>query len=194
MTTQRFGYGRVSTQDQNLDAQQDALGKAGVDKVFIEKITGTKASRPELDRLREVVRQGDTVVVTRLDRLGRSTTDLLTIASEFEHKGVELEVLEQNINTKTPEGRFFFTMIAAVAEMERGLMAARTRDGIAAARARGRFGGRPPKLTEAQRKQVRTLYEARELTVREIAELFRISPPSVYRALGKAKKSQARDS
>jgi DNA invertase Pin-like site-specific DNA recombinase len=186
MTTQRFGYGRVSTQDQNLDAQEDALGRAGVDKVFIEKISGTKASRPELDKLRELVRQGDTIVITRLDRLGRSTKDLLTIASEFEDKGVELEVLEQNINTKTPEGRFFFTMIAAVAEMERGLMAARTRDGIAAARARGRFGGRPPKLSPTQKEQIRKLYNARELTVREIAGLFNITPPTVYRAVQSA--------
>jgi DNA invertase Pin-like site-specific DNA recombinase len=184
MTTQRFGYGRVSTQDQNFDAQQDALGRAGVDKVFIEKISGTKASRPELDKLRELVRPGDIIVITRLDRLGRSTKDLLTIASEFEDKAVELEVLEQNINTKTPEGRFFFTMIAAVAEMEKGLNAARTRDGIASARARGRFGGRPPKLSPTQKKQIRKLYNDRELTVEEIAGLFQISSPSVYRALG----------
>jgi DNA invertase Pin-like site-specific DNA recombinase len=115
--------------------------------------------------------------------LGRSTRDLLTIASEFEDKGVELEVLEQNINTKTLEGRFFFTVIAAVAEMERGLMAARTRDGIAAARARGRFGGRPPKLSPTQKEQIRKLYNARELTVREIATLYRVTSPTVYRAL-----------
>lgn len=184
MTTQRFGYGRVSTQDQNLDAQEDALGRAGVDRVFIEKITGTKASRPELDKLRELVREGDTIVITRLDRLGRSTKDLLTIASELEEKGVELEVLEQNINTKTPEGKFFFTMIAAVAEMERGLLAARTRDGIAAARARGRFGGRPSKLTPTQKAQIRKLYNARELSVKEIAALYSISAPTLYRALG----------
>jgi DNA invertase Pin-like site-specific DNA recombinase len=97
---------------------------------------------------------------------------------------VQLEVLEQNINTKTPEGKFFFTMIAAVAEMEKGLNAARTRDGIASARARGRFGGRPPKLSPTQKEQIRKLYNARELTVREIATLFRVTPPTVYRNLG----------
>ena len=183
MTTQRLGYGRVSTQDQNLEAQADALKKAGVDKVFIEKITGTKASRPELDKLREQMRKGDTLVVTRLDRLGRSTKDLLAISSELEGNAVELEVIEQNINTKTPEGKLFFTMIAAMAEFEHSMMVARTKDGLAAARARGRLGGRKPKLTDAQRQQVKKLYDAKELTVREIAALFNITPPTVYRAL-----------
>ena len=183
MTSQRLGYGRVSTQDQNLDAQRDALKSASADKIFIEKITGTKASRPELDKLREQMRQGDTLVVTRLDRLGRSTKDLLAISSELEAKGVELEVLEQNINTKTPEGKLFFTMIAAMAEFEHSMMVARTKDGLAAARARGRLGGRKPKLSDAQKRQVKKLYDARELTVREIAEMFNITPPTVYRAI-----------
>jgi DNA invertase Pin-like site-specific DNA recombinase len=183
MTSQRLGYGRVSTQDQNLDAQRDALKKAGVDKIFIEKITGTKASRPELDKLREQMREGDTLVITRLDRLGRSTRDLLAISSELEEKGVELEVIDQNINTQTPAGRLFFTMIAAMAEFEHSMMVARTKDGLAAARARGRLGGRKPKLSEAQKKQIRKLYDERELTVREIAEMFSVTPPTVYRAL-----------
>jgi DNA invertase Pin-like site-specific DNA recombinase len=183
ITLQRLGYGRVSTQDQNLEAQQDALKAAGAHKIFIEKITGTKASRPELDKLREQMRDGDTLVITRLDRLGRSTKDLLSISSELEEKRVELEVIEQNINTKTPEGKLFFTMIAAMAEFEHSMMVARTKDGLAAARARGRMGGRKPKLTEAQKQQVRKLYDAKELTVREISALFGITPPTVYRAI-----------
>ena len=183
MASQRLGYGRVSTQDQNLEAQQDALKAAGAHKIFIEKITGTKASRPELDKLREQMREGDTLVITRLDRLGRSTKDLLSISSELEEKQVELEVIEQNINTKTPEGKLFFTMIAAFSQFEHDLLVARTKDGLAAARARGRLGGRKPKLTEAQKKQIQILYAAKELTVREIASLFSITPPTVYRAL-----------
>jgi len=183
MTSQKLGYGRVSTQDQNLEAQSDALRKAGAEKVFIEKITGTKASRPELDKLREQMRKGDTLVITRLDRLGRSTKDLLAIASELEETGVELEVLEQNINTKTAEGKLFFTMIAAMAEFEHSMMVARTKDGLAAARARGRLGGRKPKLSDAQKKEIKKLYNERNLTVREISSMFYISPPTLYRAL-----------
>jgi DNA invertase Pin-like site-specific DNA recombinase len=140
MTSQRLGYGRVSTLDQNLEAQADALTAAGANKLFIEKITGTKASRPELDKLREQMRHGDTLVITRLDRLGRSAKDLLSISSELEDNGVALEVLEQNINTTTPEGKLFFTLIAAFAEFEHSLMVARTKDGLAAARTRGRVG------------------------------------------------------
>ncbi len=187
MTTQKIGYGRVSTLDQNLDSQADTLKAAGVDKLFIEKITGTVKERPELDKLREQLRPGDTLVVTRLDRLGRSTKDLLAISSELEERNVELEVLEQNINTKTPEGKLFFTLVAAFAEFEHSLMVARTRDGLAAARARGRVGGRKPKLSEAQQGQIRKLYEQRELTVREIAALFSVTAPTVYRALGERK-------
>jgi DNA invertase Pin-like site-specific DNA recombinase len=183
MTTQRLGYGRVSTQDQNLEAQADALKTAGANKLFIEKITGTKASRPELDKLREQMRAGDTLVITRLDRLGRSAKDLLEISADLETKGVALEVLEQNINTTTPEGKLFFTLIAAFAEFEHSMMVARTKDGLAAARARGRVGGRKPKLSDAQKAQVKKHYDAKELTIREIAALFNITPPTVYRAL-----------
>jgi DNA invertase Pin-like site-specific DNA recombinase len=183
MTSQRLGYGRVSTLDQNLEAQADALTAAGANKLFIEKITGTKASRPELDKLREQMRHGDTLVITRLDRLGRSAKDLLSISSELEDKGVALEVLEQQICTITPEGKLFFTLIAAFAEFEHSLMVARTKDGLAAARARGRVGGRKPKLTDGQKKTVRKLYELRELTVKEIAAMHSVSSPTVYAAL-----------
>jgi DNA invertase Pin-like site-specific DNA recombinase len=183
MTSQRLGYGRVSTLDQNLEAQADALTAAGANKIFIEKITGTKASRPELDKLRELMRDGDVLVVTRLDRLSRSTRDLLEIASELEKNNVGLEVLEQSINTTTPEGRLFFTMVAAFAEFEHSLMVARTKDGLAAARARGRVGGRKPKLTDAQKKTIRKLYDSRELTVKELAAMHSVSSPTVYAAL-----------
>jgi len=183
MTPQRFGYGRVSTLDQNLEGQADALTAAGANKLFIEKITGTKASRPELDKLREQMRHGDTLVITRLDRLGRSAKDLLSISSELEDKGVALEVLDQHIKTTTPEGKLFFTLIAAFAEFEHSLMVARTKDGLAAARARGRVGGRKPKLSDGQKKTIRKLYDSRELTVREIAAMHSVSSPTVYSAL-----------
>ncbi|MCX6495198.1 MAG: recombinase family protein [Actinobacteria bacterium] len=183
MTSRRFGYGRVSTVDQNLQAQHDALNAAGVDRVFVEKITGTKASRPELDRVRAQLREGDTLVVTRMDRLGRSAKDLLTIVAELDGLGVDLEILEQNIDTKTPEGKLFFTMVAGFAEFEHAIMVARTKDGLAAARARGRVGGRKPKLTPAQVQTVKRLYEDRVLSVTEIATQFNVTRPTVYRAL-----------
>jgi len=182
MTTHRIGYGRISTSDQNASSQQDALKRANVDRLFVDTFTGTKASRPELDKAREQLREGDVLVITRLDRLGRSTKDLLTIVGDLEDKGVQLEVLEQSIDTSTPEGKLFFTMVAAFAEFEREIMRSRTMDGLAAARARGRLGGRKPKLSSKQIAEVSRLY-AEGRNVQEIADLFNISRPTVYRAL-----------
>lgn len=182
MSTQRIGYGRVSTTDQNPESQQDALTGAKVDQLFVEKFTGTKASRPELDKARAVLREGDTLVITRLDRLGRSTKDLLTIAAELKERGVDLEVLEQPIDTRTAEGRLFFTMIAAFAEFEHDIMKARTVDGLAAARARGRKGGRKAKLSTQKIADIRKRYDDGE-TVQGLADYFGVSRPTIYRAL-----------
>jgi len=178
MTSQRIGYGRVSTTDQTTRSQEDALKAARVDRLFVDTFTGTKISRPELDQLRE----GDVFVITRLDRLGRSTKDLLTIVSLLEEKGVQLEVLEQSIDTSTAEGKLFFTMVAAFAEFEREIMRARTKDGLAAARARGRLGGRKPKLSSRQAQEAIRLYEEGR-PVQEIADLFSTSRPTIYRAI-----------
>jgi DNA invertase Pin-like site-specific DNA recombinase len=180
---QIIGYGRVSTGDQNADSQVDALKRAGADKVFIEKFTGTKLERPELTKVFEYLREGDQLVITKLDRLGRSTKDLLGLLERLNESNVRLKVLDQNIDTSTPEGKFFFTIIGAVAEFERSLIVSRTRDGLAAARARGRVGGRKPKLSAKQQAEIRRLYEAKDKTVGEIGELFGVSRPTVYSIL-----------
>lgn len=184
MTSQRIGYGRVSTSDQNPESQQDALTAASCDRLFIEKMSGTKASRPEWNACKEALRKGDTLVITRLDRLGRSTKDLLDIAEYLESKGVNLVATEQEgVDTTTPHGKMFFTILAAVAEFEHSMMKARTLDGLAAARARGRKGGRRAALSSRQIDAIRNLYETGETTVSEIAEAFKVSRPTVYRAL-----------
>ena len=182
MTTKRLGYGRVSTSDQNPDSQRDALSKAGVDQIFLDTFTGTKSNRPELNRMKEQLRSGDTIVITRLDRLGRSTKDLLNLVSDLKDQGVNLEVIEQNINTSTPEGKLFFTLVASFAEFEREIMRARTIDGLASARARGRVGGRKTVMSAAKIETAKRMYNEGKY-VKEIAEVLGVSRPTVYRVL-----------
>jgi Resolvase, N terminal domain len=147
----RIGYGRVSTRDQNPSAQRDALAAAGCDEVFVDKASGKLARRPELDKaLLSANRAGDQLVVTKLDRLGRSLEHLISLAKALQGRGVDLQVLDQGIDTSTAVGRMFFQILGAIAEFEHALMSERTMDGLAAARARGRTGGQQPKLTPAR--------------------------------------------
>lgn len=159
--------------------------KAGVDQLFVEQVSGTKASRPEWNRVKEVLRAGDTLVITRLDRLGRSTRDLGEISQWLRDNDVNLKATDQPIDTSSAEGRMFYTILAAFAEFEHELIVARTLDGLAAARARGRNGGRKPKVSARDAAHMRALYEDRgnAQTVTQIAERFRVSRPTVYRAL-----------
>lgn len=181
--TRRIGYGRVSTMDQNPESQHDALKAAGCSKVYLDHFTGTKADRPKWNTVRDdVLDAGDTLVITRLDRLGRSTKDLLQIAADLQERGINLVATEQSIDTTTPEGKLFFTMVAAFAEFEHSMMRARTMDGLAAARARGRKGGRKAALTVKQVERIRKAY-ADGSTVSELAEDFKVSRPTIYRAL-----------
>ncbi|MFM1786417.1 MAG: hypothetical protein RL228_367 [Actinomycetota bacterium] len=182
MTNSVIGYSRVSTTDQNPESQSDALRLAGAVHIFSDVFTGTKASRPEFDKALEYLRSGDTLMVTRLDRLGRSAKDLLSIAETLKNRGIELRVIEQNIDTTTAEGRLFFTIISAFAEFEHSLIVSRTKDGLAAARARGRVGGRKPVMNSARSETARAMY-ADGKPVSQIAEVLGVSRPTVYRVL-----------
>lgn len=183
MSNIRWGYGRVSTRDQHTEAQHDALVAAGVDpkNIRVEKASTRLAQRPELEKLRTMLRPGDTVVITKVDRLARSLLDLIGIADDLRAQGIKLEVLSGTFNRDDPMGEAFFQMTGVFAQLERDLIRQRTNDGLAAARARGRTGGRKAKLTDAQASEVRRLYAAKDKTVAEIGALFGITRESVYR-------------
>ena len=187
-----FGYARVSTADQNPDHQIDALQRAGVarDDIYIDHASGAKASRPELDSVLRLLRDGDTLKITRLDRLGRSVLHLVTLGAGLRERGVGLHVIEQGIDTSTAEGRAMFGMLSVLAELQRDLIVANTRDGLAAARARGRNGGRRPKLDAEQITLAQQLYDAGEKTVQQIANLFGVPRTTVYGHLDPATKGK----
>lgn len=143
-----FGYARVSTNDQNMDLQIDALKKVNVDKIFEEKITGAKKERPELSELLKVIRPGDTIIIYKLDRISRSTKHLIELTELFEEKEINFISIQDSIDTSTSVGKFFFRIMANLAELERDIIVERTKAGLTAARARGRYGGRPHKCSK----------------------------------------------
>ena len=145
-----IGYARVSTQDQNLDLQSEALTKAGCEKIFNDKISGSRAERPGLTKALEMLREGDTLVVWKLDRLGRSVKNLVDLVGELHQQGIQFKSLTDAIDTGTPSGRFFFHVMASLAEMERELTVERTRAGLEVARQLGRKGGRRRQMTESK--------------------------------------------
>ncbi|MFQ8433919.1 recombinase family protein [Amaricoccus sp. W119] len=177
-----FGYARVSTDDQSLDAQTDALQGAGAERIFTDRISGSLRRRPELDRLLDQVRQGDVIVVTKYDRLARSLRDLLEIVEAIEERGGGFRSLAEDIDTTTPAGRLIFHVFASIAQFERERISERTREGLEAARRRGRVGGRPPALSAVQRAEVRHMRDEEGRSVPEIARLFRVSLQTVRRA------------
>lgn len=180
-----LGYARVSTKDQKLTLQKDALRLHGCDKIYTDKVSGVKSERPGLDRLLKNAREGDTIVVWKLDRLGRSLKHLVELAEELSQHGIGLKSLNDPIDTSTAQGKLVFNIFAALAEFERGIISERTNAGLSAARARGRLGGRRPGLSEdAQRKArvAESLYKE-GMPVNQIAEDLNISKATLYKYL-----------
>jgi DNA invertase Pin-like site-specific DNA recombinase len=174
----RIGYARVSTEDQTLDLQRDALKRAKCRQVYEEQATGKNIGRPQLEACLKSVREGDTLVVWRLDRLGRNLADLIGLISELEQRKINFESITEKIETVSPAGRLVFHV-----EFERNLIRERTVAGLTAARARGRTGGRPPKLTPKEIKTIRALLKSAEIPVAEIAARFHIARSTLYRAI-----------
>jgi len=183
MAAYKIGYARVSTLQQDEALQRDALHAAGVDRIFVDKVSGKLESRPALDDLLEQARPGDTVVVWRLDRLGRSLKHLIETVGALEARGVAFVSLTEAIDTSTPGGRLIFHVFGALAEFERELIRERTLAGLAAARARGRVGGRPTVWTPAKLSTARSMYASGDYDVSSIAKVLGVSRASVYRAL-----------
>lgn len=177
-----FGYARVSTRDQNLDGQRDALAAAGAERIFADTITGTARTRPELDRLLSELRPGDVVTVTKYDRMARSLPDLLGIVEAIRGKGAGFRSLGEDIDTTTPAGKLVFHIFGSIAEFERARIVERTREGLEAARRRGRIGGRPPALSPAQKAEVKRMRDEEHRPIPEIAALFKVSEKTVRRA------------
>ena len=175
-----IGYARVSTLDQNPNLQLDALKQAGCEKLFTDKVSGTVTERPGLQKIKEILRPGDTLIVWRLDRLGRSLRDLIDWMHYLEQEGVSLRSLQESIDTSTPTGKLVFHLFGALAEFERNLIQERTMAGLTAARARGRQGGRPLALDTDKRQLVIDLYREKKLTVKKICEMMNISKPTLY--------------
>lgn len=178
-----LGYARVSTKDQNLDGQRDALLSVGTEQIFADTITGTTRSRPQLDQLLKELRSGDVVVVTKYDRLARSLKGLLEIVDLIQARGAGFRSLGEDIDTTTPAGRLIFHVFASIAQFERERIVERTKEGLEAARKRGRVGGRPPALSTAQKVEVKRMRDEDHRPIPEIAALFKVSDKTVRRVV-----------
>ncbi len=183
----RIGYARVSTEEQETTVQTDALKRAGCGKIFIETASGGRWDRPELHRLLDQLRQGDVLVVWKLDRLSRSLKDVLLLMEKIDQRGAGFCSLTEAIDTTTPAGRMMMQVIATFAEFERAMIRERTRKGLAAARQAGRIGGRRPKLKDPQRKEIARIVLSGQLTQAEAARLFGVHRSTVSRLVQASK-------
>lgn len=188
-----IGYARVSTVEQSLDRQLDALESCGVEKVFTEKVTGKKSDRPELLRMMDQLRDGDVVIVSELTRLSRSTKDLFAIVEQVQAKGADIKSLKEAwLDTTTAHGKLMFTIVAGLSQFEADLISQRTREGLAAARARGRLGGRPRVAVDKANMALK-MYDSNEFSIGEICKSCHIGKSTLYRLLDDrcAKKQNA---
>ena len=185
-----IGYARVSTDDQNLNLQRDALNQAGCDQIFEDQLSGAKAERPGLYEALKYARSGDTLVVWRLDRLSRSLKDLIEMVTRLESNGVGLKSLQETIDTTSSSGKLIFHIFGALAEFERNLIRERTQAGLRAARARGRKGGRPKSLSKDKQLLAVKLYDEKQHTVNQICEMMGISKPTLYKYIEAARQSR----
>lgn len=184
----KIAYARVSTTDQKLDRQLDNLQAVGYDSIYTEKMTGTKAHRPQLDEVMRTLRSGDTLIVDSFSRLSRSTKDLLNIIDLLQQKKVELVSLKEKLDTTTPSGKLMLTMLAALSQFERDIIAERTAEGLKAAKARGKQGGRP-KANEAKIAQALKLID-KDVSIAEAAKITGISTSTINRRIAERKSKQ----
>jgi DNA invertase Pin-like site-specific DNA recombinase len=183
------GYARVSTQDQHLDLQEEALRQAGCQRIIVDRVSGTVSERPGLGQLKAILRAEDTLVVWRLDRLGRSLKDLIAWVTWLEQEGVGLRSLHEALDTTTPSGKLTFHIFGALAEFERQLIQERTQAGLRVARARGRLGGRPKALPVDKQRWAVQLYQEKKIAVKHICELMEISKPTLYAYVRQAQEA-----
>lgn len=191
MTEIRIGYARCSTDRQDFTAQQEALAKLGVspERIYTDKgLTGSNRQRPGLDQALAAVRRGDTLVVPKLDRLARSVPDAREIADALQARGVKLALGASVYDPEDPVGKMFFNVLATFAEFEGDLIRLRTREGMAIARAKGKLRGKQPKLSEKEQKELCRMHETGQYSIRDLAELFSVSRPTVYRTLSRNHK------
>ena len=179
-----FGYARVSTTEQSLERQLQELQQAGAEEILQEKITGTKADRPELNRLLDKLRKDDIVLVSDLTRLSRSTKDLFSLVEQIQSKGAYIKSIKESwLDTTTPTGKLMFTFIAGISQFERDLISQRTKEGLAVARARGKMGGRKQKLDSTKKETIYKLYQEKKLSIMDICNMFSITKPTLYKVV-----------
>lgn len=193
MSNIKIGYARVSTTDQNLDRQLDLLKEKGCDTIYQEKMTGTKVNRPEFEKMMSTLREGDTLIVESFSRLSRSTKDLLEIVEKLNAVGVNLVSSKEQLDTTTSTGQLMLTMLSALSQFERDIIAERTKEGLKAARARGRKGGRKPVGNEETKRRAISLYEANAMTNPEIAKVSGVSTATFSRWVAEHKRQSTRE-